>query len=203
MDTQKTILIGILVGAIVGAGASVAIQNIGITDEDRIRDFYLSETAVIVSPHGLRKKMDRGDSDFLLVDVRSQEEYEEEHIVGAVNVPAYSDRFTSAYGEVDRIVNSFRELIETNPEKDIIVYCYSIPCMTGRKVGKMLAGNDMYVKELGIGWNEWRYFWTLWNHPHEWDITSPEEYVVSGTEPGIPTIRTDSTACPIEGEFGC
>ena len=75
--------------------------------------------------------------------------------------------------------------------------------MTGSKVGKMLVEHDIYVQKLGIGWNEWRYFWTLWNHPHEWNTTNVEDYVSSGSAPG--EVREDliSTTCPIEGEFGC
>ncbi len=174
-----------------------------LSDEERIKEFYLTETAVLVSPHGLRKAMTKGDESFILVDVRSEEEYIEEHIVGAVSIPAYKDKDNSDYGEVERIVSSFKELEEKNPDKEIIVYCYSIPCMTGRKVGKMLAENDIYVKELGVGWNEWRYFWTLWNHPHEWNTTKVEDYVISGAEPGQIKEGLISKTCPIEGELGC
>lgn len=199
------LLVALVAGSIAGGGTAFLLQgNDALTAEERIADFYATETAVMVSPHGLRGKMDKGDDSFILVDVRSQEEYEEEHIIGAINIPAYSDRYTSAYGEVERIVSSFRDLKEKADGKDIIVYCYSIPCMTGRKIGNMLAQNDIYVKELGVGWNEWRYYWTLWNHPHEWKTTLPEEYVVSGPEPGVPTIREDRKACTIEGsDFGC
>lgn len=210
MNEQKNnkaqfLLVALIAGALAGSGTTFLLQGSGeLTKEERIADFYATETAVMVSPHGLRGKMDKGEESFILVDVRSQEEYEEEHIVGAVNIPAYSDRYTSAYGEVERIINSFRELQKTAEGKDIIVYCYSIPCMTGRKVGNMLAENGIYVKELGVGWNEWRYYWTLWNHPHEWETTSAEEYVVSGAEPGTPTVRDDRKACPIEqSDFGC
>jgi len=208
MDTEKfkLILITTLVGALAGAGASVALdlkERASYDSEKLIQDFYATETAVKVSPHGLRKKMDKGIDDFVLVDTRSPEEYEEAHIVGAVSIHAYTDRYTSAYGEVDRIVEGFRAIKEANPDKDIIVYCYSIPCMTGRKVGNILAQNGIYVKELNIGWNEWRHFWTLWNHEHEWKTTKPEEYIAHGPEPGKPTVRIDREACPIEGEFGC
>lgn len=49
--------------------------------------------------------------------------------------------------------------------------------MTGRKVGKTLAEEGIYVRHLGIGWNEWRYDWKSWNHPHEWDTTDPMDYI--------------------------
>ncbi|MBL7045960.1 MAG: rhodanese-like domain-containing protein [Parcubacteria group bacterium] len=197
-----TILVGALAGAIAGIGTSALLDKEKSQDE-YIKAFYATETAVMVSPHGLRKKMDKGDKSFILVDLRSPEEYEREHIIGAVNIPAYKDPETSAYGDVERIVNSFRTLVEENPGKEIIAYCYSIPCMTGRKIGNMLAGHGIFVKELGVGWNEWRHFWTLWNHEHEWDKTNVLDYISVGPEPGEPKIKNDSTSCPIEGEFGC
>ena len=195
------------VSAVVAVLAGVAATLITLavvertqTNQERIKDFYLTETAVHVSPHHIRKAMDKGDSSFILVDLRSQEEYEREHIVGAISIPAYKDPDTSAYGDVERIVGEFRKLPK---DKDIIVYCYSIPCMTGKKVGAMLAEHDIYVKHLGVGWNEWRYFWNQWNHEHEWGETNVEDYVVSGSEPGTLKTKEDSDTCPIEGELGC
>jgi len=153
----KTIVWAIVFGLISGGLASFFILNIqSPSEEELITDYYLTENAVHVSPHHIRKAMDKGESDFILVDVRSQEEYEEEHIIGAVSIPAYKDPDTSDYDDVERIVNAFQELIEDNPDKDIIIYCYSLPCMSGRKVGLMLAENDIYVQQLGVGWNEWR-----------------------------------------------
>ncbi len=149
--------------------------------EYRIADFYLTENAVHVSPHSLRVKMAKGIDDFVLVDLRSKQEYQQEHVAGAVNIPAYSDPNTPAYQEIDRIVSEFKKLPS---EKEVIVYCYSIPCMTGRKIGKMLVEKGIYVKVLGIGWNEWRYFWNLWNHEGEWNVTDVMQYVANGSEPG-------------------
>lgn len=195
------LLIAIISGAIAGAVTTSILQSTSEPSrEDLIRDFYLTENEVHVSPHHIRKGLDKGDESFVMVDLRSQEEYEREHVVGAISIPAYKDPNTSAYGDVERIVKAFSELPK---DKEVIVYCYSMPCMTGRKVGKMLAENDIYVKHLGIGWNEWRHFWSLWNHEHELDATNVEDYVVSGSEPGTPKVKEESTVCPIEGEFGC
>ena len=132
----STIIIASIVGAIVGGAFSYGLfftlsKPKQITDHDRIRDFYLIENAVHISPHSLRKKMDEGDTGFVLVDLRSGQEYEKAHIVGAVNISAYKDPETSAYDEEDRIVGAFKELPQN---KDVIVYCYSTPCMTGRKI---------------------------------------------------------------------
>jgi rhodanese-related sulfurtransferase len=199
----KTILISSIVGAVVGSGATFLSQNIQKpTERDLIKEFYEIENAVYISPHGLRQKMSKGQTnDYVLVDLRSQEEYEKEHIITAVNIPAYKDPNTSAYNERGRIIGQFQELIKSNPNKEIIVYCYSMPCMTGRKIGKMLAENGIYVKHLGIGWNEWRYFWNLWNHDSE-SPTKVEDFVMSGKEPGVPKAQELPSPCG-EGEFGC
>lgn len=167
-----------------------------------IRDYYAVENAVSVSPHGIRKELASGSTNFILVDLRSEEEYNQSHIIGAVSIPAYKDRDHSDYGSVQRIVSSFKELMQKYPDKEIITYCYSTACMTSRKIGEMLAEHGIYVKHLNIGWNEWRYFWTTWNHEHEWNSTNPEDYVEAVGE--HKSVANDSGgACPVNNQFGC
>ena len=201
--TIKTILLASIIGAVVGSSVTFLFENNQkSTEQELITEFYEIENAVYVSPHSLRQKMAKGQTnDYMLVDLRSREEYETEHIVTAVNIPAYKDPNTSAYDERDRIVGQFQELIKNNPDREIIVYCYSMPCMTGRKIGKMLTESGIYVKHLGIGWNEWRYFWDLWNHDSELP-TNVEDFVVSGKEPGVPNVHELPSPCA-EGEFSC
>ncbi len=202
---SKQMIFFVLAGALIlgflgGILGTLAAQNAFKPSQgDLISEFYDVENAVHVSPHSIRKMMDKGDSSFVLVDLRSAEEYEREHIVGAVSIPAYKDPDTSAYGDVERIIGEFQKLPK---EKDIIVYCYSIPCMTGRKIGKMLSDKGIYVKHLGIGWNEWRHDWMGWNHEHEWNVTKAEDYIAMGPTPGTPK-KSNSKACPLEGDFGC
>ena len=171
------VAVALVVGALAGGAAGWYVVSRAQSQDELIADFYSAELAVHVSPHGMRKEIAAGQLSVTLVDLRSQEEYEREHIKGAVNIPAYRDPDHPAYYDVERIVSSFRMLPR---DKDVVVYCYSTPCMTGRKIGKLLADNDIYVKHLGIGWNEWRYAWTSWNHEHEWNATNAEDYVVSG-----------------------
>jgi len=201
--TLKILLACIVIGILSGALGAYAYDSLIAgkpSKEDLIKEFYEIENAVYVSPHSLRTKMNKGIQDFILVDVRSQEEYEKEHIISAVNIPAYKDKNTPAYEEVARIVSSFKALPEG---KEIIVYCYSTPCMTGRKVGKMLAEQGIYVRHLGIGWNDWKYSWTSWNHEHEWIITNSSDYISSGSLPGTPKTNLSAKSCPISGSFSC
>lgn len=209
MNKKQVFTIGVflVIGMVLGAAMSALLLSSrnNLSQEERIAEFYATETSVLVSPHGIRKNILDGKNDAILVDVRSQEEYEREHIVGALSVPAYKDPETSAYSDVERIVNGFQEIREQNPEKDIVVYCYSIPCMTGRKVGHMLAENGIYAKELNVGWNEWRYEWTSWNHEHEWEDTNAEQYISSGPEPGefVAPEGYIPMPCSIDNELGC
>lgn len=203
-ETLKTIFVAAIIGGIAGSAMTLMVMRqpkpaAAPTAQELISEFYLIENAVHVSPHSLRGKMDKGDQSYVLVDLRSPQEYEQEHIIGAVNIPAYKNPDTPAYEEVDRIVGQFRALPQN---KEIIVYCYSTACMTGRKIGKMLVEHNIYVKHLGIGWNEWRYFWTLWNHEHEWRTTRAEDYIAKGKEPGTPKLRELPSPCGA-GEFGC
>lgn len=201
-------LVPIMFAAIIGglAGGMIAIsmsQPKGLTQQELMKNFYLSENAVRISPHTLRKRMDKQDHAYILVDVRSPQEYEKEHITGAVNIPAYKDPNTSIALDTDskekkRIIDAFRALPKG---KEVIVYCYSTACMTGRKIGKLLAENDIFVKHLGIGWNEWRYSWNLWNHDGE-TPTKVEDYLTSGKEPGTPKAKEIPSPCGA-GELGC
>lgn len=195
----KFIFIAALIGAITGSTVTYGIihsQKPSVSS--LIKSFYDTENAVHVSPHSLRKMMDKGDKSYILVDLRSPQEYEKEHIIGSINIPAYKDPDTSAYDEKDRILSEFRE-IPIN--REIIVYCYSTACMTGRKIGQLLAEYGIYVKHLGIGWNEWRYDWKMWNHDGE-APSKVEDYIFSGKDAGEPKIRTAPSPCG-EGNLSC
>lgn len=176
-------------------------QTKDVTSDELITEFYQTENAVSVSPHDIRTKMSNGDTkSYILVDVRTKEEYEEEHIASALNIPIFIDESESGISDEERIVRDFKKLKEENPNTEIIMYCYSAACMATRKVGLTLAENGIAIKHLNIGWYEWRYFWDLWNGPDSG--TDVEDYIVSGDEPGIPSAKPVFSPCA-EGEFSC
>ena len=193
MAIAVIIVVSLVAGAIAGSGVSYYLLNKESSQDSLIKEFYEIENAVYVSPHGLRVKMSKNDSNFTLVDLRSPEEYARGHIKGAINIPAYKDEETPDYN-AERLISLFSKLLR---DKDIIVYCYSVPCMTGRKVGKILAEEGIYVKHLGIGWNEWRYSWTSWNHEYEWNITNVSDYIEIGnlTSESYTTVCSSLVGC--------
>ena len=180
------ILVGFTAGAL-GAFSVNALKG----DNERVKEFYLTENAVHVSPHTLRTRMDKGDSRFVLVDLRTSEEYNSEHVVGAVSIPGGQEK--------DKVLEAFKKLPEG---KEIIAYCYSSSCMLARKIGLMLSENGIFVKDLEIGWNEWRFGWKSWNSQGEWNSTKAEDYVTKGALPGSLASAANSSICS-KGEFGC
>src|SRR3989338_5612540 len=98
MRIHQLIILALIVSVVSSISTMIIASNLQNTSkEDFIKNFYLTENYVHVSPHSLRKLMDGGDRhSFILVDLRSKEEYEKEHIIGAINIPAYKDPSTSA-----------------------------------------------------------------------------------------------------------
>ena len=198
--TRKEIL-PILLGVVLGGtlvllGTAVNKEPSGAEENElnQLRaHYYASQVATLVSPHSLRGRMDRGDNSYILVDTRAADDYQREHIIGAVNID-------SAESFAD-VLSAYRTLDQS---KEIIIYCYSSFCLNGRKVGNFLAENGIYVKEMTVGWNEWRYEWEGWNYDTEWDSTNVTDYVIAGDQPGVPLVREDgSETCPLEGGFSC
>ena len=195
----KSLGLGIVIG-VLGTIIGLHVCNLWESETDRqhklIAQYYAAESATLVSPHNIRERMSHGKDNFVLVDVRTQEDYEREHIVGAINIDTGRS--------LDVVLSDFEELVAANPNKEIIIYCYSAACMNGRKAGNFLAENGVYVKEMTVGWNEWRYGWEMWNYDTEWDTYKVEDYVVSGSEPGALDPNLESIApCPIDGELSC
>lgn len=172
-------LIGVLVGVYIT-------KYLPTSENDRRKEFYESEMSVAVSPATLKKWVDTKDQNYILVDLRSAGEFEKEHFVTAVNIPA---------GSMDEVqlVDAFKKL---DLKKSVVVHCYSAYCTLGREVGRELSRNGIYVKELNIGWSELRYHWDIWNPGAK--NTDGEKYIVKG-DPKKPAVITPCT----EGKFGC
>lgn len=165
--------------------------------EDLRKDYYFSESATLVSPHTMRLNMDKGQVDFVLVDVRSAEDYQKGHIRGAINIP---------FDGSEEAINKFREALKTGKEERrsyAVVYCYSSACMLGRKTGQELAKHGISVKELSIGYNDWEQQYKVWNNPGEvYDIN---DYITRGSEIGElkPSKEFLNRPCSTDDKFAC
>lgn len=195
-NTIFLVIISLFLGFLCGFVVFSQINKSNLTDEEKeMKAFYANTTSTLVSPHHLRKELDKGgEMDFVLVDVRTNEEYKEEHVISAINID--SNRSS------EKVLEDFKKLKEET-DKEIIIYCYSDACMNGKKVGNLLAENNIFVKELSIGWNEWRYDFNSWNYPNEWDNLDWKNYVYKGEEAGVPEQRKYEGICKIDSELAC
>ena len=156
---------------------------------------YETETATLVSPHGLRERMEEGKNPYVIVDVREKEHYILGHITGALSIPPKGD-----------IVKKFKEIQVKNPNKELLIYCYTQVCMRGRKVGRELAKHGVYVRELGIGFQEWKNDWKKWNYEWEWEHIDMTPLITIGEKPGvfIPELgKHKKEGCGTSETFSC
>ncbi|MBX9809614.1 rhodanese-like domain-containing protein [Candidatus Gracilibacteria bacterium] len=197
------LFIASLIGGIVGASLIIGVYHTLDREKNPFLEYYTVENAVAVSPHDIKLQMDKGDEDFIIVDLRSRGEYSREHIKGAINIPG-SDGDKNALDQEKRIVDEFKKL-PTN--KRIIVHCYTHYCMLAKHVGLMVAKEGINVHELNIGWNEWRYEWDLWNGNGTSKTIDINDYL-EGTEVKKDTTPKTSTGffpapCTADGLAGC
>ncbi|MFQ5511598.1 MAG: rhodanese-like domain-containing protein [Candidatus Krumholzibacteriia bacterium] len=80
-----------------------------------------------------------------LLDARSEQEFAEGHLPGAINIPY--DNFTDYYAELDDLVPR---------DADVVTYCRSVTCELGEDLARelQLAGYERVIVYRG-GWEEW------------------------------------------------
>lgn len=185
------IIVALISGLLGGIIAVVAVNNINDSAASRIKNTYEDEIATFVSPTTLKKMIDQKSKNYILVDLRSAPEYQAEHIVTAINIPAVSMT-------ADQIVAAFAKFPKN---KQVIIHCYSASCTLGRQIGKLLAEHGIYVNELDVGWSEWKYYWALWN-PGQ-DPSVAKNYVVSSSSSATVNPNSPLPAPCTQGQFGC
>jgi rhodanese-related sulfurtransferase len=142
LDDYLPYFIGIVFGALIGGSAAYFL--IQMSSDNPFQKYYDEETAVSVSPFDYAREMESGNSTEVLVDLRNSAVFEAAHFNGSINIPAEEM-------SPEEVVSSFGNL---STDKTPVVFCYSSYCMLGRKTGKLLADNGIYVKHLTVGWAE-------------------------------------------------
>ncbi|SHG65669.1 3-mercaptopyruvate sulfurtransferase SseA, contains two rhodanese domains [Thermosyntropha lipolytica DSM 11003] len=114
-----------------------AVEQVDIRD---IADEYFAQmpenNRIIKSP-ALKERIDAGDTDILVIDIRPPEVYAKGHIKGAVNIP-----FRKMHEYLDKLP----------ADKEII-----IACVTGQTAGQAIAILNMYgydAKSLYLGFDK-------------------------------------------------
>lgn len=116
------------------------------------------------------------DTDYLLVDLRSEGEFSREHIRGAVSVPLYGE-FTDLKDL--KIKNDFVSKVKElrRDKKTVILYGNTRDSAYVRDAVSLLQNKNVDAYKLGAGWNEWRHFRNLWVPEAQWDTFDPDRYL--------------------------
>jgi rhodanese-related sulfurtransferase len=111
-------------------------------EPDIAHQHFVSKLAFETDPSDVRLDLERGQTSFILIDVRSEKDYEECHAVGAINLP--NRRITA-------------ETTSALPkDKALVVYCWGPGCDGSTKAAARLSALGFRVKEMIGGIEYWR-----------------------------------------------
>ena len=109
--------------------------------DDQLRH-YKAKLEYEIDPSDLNEALERGDK-ILLVDTRTPDAYERNHIPGAINLP-HRTMSTATTGHLDKAAL-------------IVTYCDGIRCNGSTKGAVNMLQLGFRVKELIGGLDGWRY----------------------------------------------
>lgn len=103
-------------------------------------EFFLNRLGFLMAQSALKLKIDAGDTDFIVLDARHKDVYDESRIPGAVWIDADG-------------INAYWHYF--SKEKINIVYCYSELCHRAARVCLSAALEGFPVMELHGGFEGW------------------------------------------------
>ena len=109
-------------------------------DPARAKDYFAAKLAFTLGPAELDQLFKKKDEPFRVIDVRAADDFQKEHIPGAINLPR--DKWGTFEGLAKDKVN--------------ILYCYSQQCHLAAKAAFEFAGKGFSVMELEGGFKVWK-----------------------------------------------
>ena len=110
-----------------------------IPDPARAREFFEDKMSFTTGPVELDRAL-KAHEDINVIDVRAEEDYQKEHIPGAINLP--HERWDSFEG--------------LDKNRSNILYCYSQVCHLAALAACQFAAAGFPVMELEGGFDGWR-----------------------------------------------
>ena len=108
----------------------------------RLKRYFEEKLAAELGPHNVKRLIDSGERNFVILDVRSGSGYREGHVPGAINIPF--EELTARAKELPK-------------DKEIISCCWDVTCLLCTKASYVLASKGFTAREMigGIGaWQE-------------------------------------------------
>jgi len=119
---------------------SFVLETPAAAPEDAVMHFQ-SKLTVETDAWDVKTDMERGRSDFIVIDTRSADDFEEKRIAGAINLP-------------HRTMNA-ETTAHLPKEKVMVTYCWGPGCNASAKGALRLAALGFRVKELIGGLENW------------------------------------------------
>ena len=111
-------------------------------EPDIAHQHFVSKLAFETDPSDVMLDLERGQTGFIIVDVRSAKDYEECHVAGAISLPY-------------RRINA-ETTADLQKDKAIVVYCWGPACNGSTKGAARLSALGFKVKEMIGGIEYWR-----------------------------------------------
>lgn len=107
----------------------------------------------------------KGKSSISLVDIRSENSYQKEHIRYAISIPVSIDSSGAIHDEA-RVLSDFKKLSSNRP---IVIYGENQFSLTPHVLSEFLRKNGVQTKKLTVGWNEFRHLSNFWIPESMWN----------------------------------
>lgn len=107
----------------------------------QLKSYFAAKLSAELGPHNLKRMVDAKANDFLVLDVRAKDAFEDAHIPGAKSIP-----FEDLPGR----------LKELPKDKEIITYCWDPTCNLSTKAAYVIAAAGFRVKEMLGGIAVWQ-----------------------------------------------
>ena len=93
------------------------------------------------TPYGLKHTLETTPGSVVVVDVRDEEAFRKEHILGATNIPG---------------AEIVKRLADLPKDRTIVTYCWDMTCALAPKAALELAQKGFKVQFLAGGIEEWK-----------------------------------------------
>jgi len=130
---------------------------------NKLKEYLEIEQSVFLDPLELIDLIKNRNQEFVLIDLRENKYFQEEHIKRALSFS----------------VKTLKDELKMYHNKLVILYGQTGYSKETRITAIDLINNGYQVKILSIGWNEFRHFKTLWVPESLWDSLNPDDYVES------------------------
>jgi rhodanese-related sulfurtransferase len=134
-------------------GIAIMITTLTSTEANTLQDsvkaveFFTHELDFKTNPHGVQSVIDGKTKNVTIVDVRSEKDFKEGHIPGAINIP---------FEKHNGFKGSETKFSGLRKDGFNYIYCYEHLCNLAQLAAKKFASLGYPVKEIVGGFNAWK-----------------------------------------------